>query len=75
MTVEIRKGHALDLIETFGDYDLLCTDPPYAMGGEGAEHAVSATVATVLRESGRRLVRGGARCERHRRDQQAELGA
>lgn len=59
MGVEIRYGHSLDLIENFGDYDLLCTDPPYAMGGEGAEHAVSATVATVLRESGKRLVRGG----------------
>lgn len=59
MSVEIRKGHALDLIEGIGEYDFLCTDPPYAMGGEGAEHAVSATVATVLRESGRRLRRGG----------------
>lgn len=59
MTVEIRRGHALDLIEAIDQIDLLCTDPPYAMGGEGAEHAVSATVATVLRESGRRLRRGG----------------
>jgi 16S rRNA G966 N2-methylase RsmD len=59
MTVEIRRGHALDLIESVDQIDLLCTDPPYAMGGEGAEHAVSATVATVLRESGRRLRRGG----------------
>lgn len=58
-TVEIRRGHSLDLIEAVGEYDLLCTDPPYAMGGEGAEHAIGATVATVLRESGRRLRRGG----------------
>jgi hypothetical protein len=56
---EIRRGHSLDLIEGFGEYDLLCADPPYAMGGEGAEHAVSATVATVLREAGKRLRRGG----------------
>lgn len=55
---EIRHGHALDLIEEVGTIDLLVTDPPYAMGGEGAEHAVSATVATVLRESARRLERG-----------------
>ena len=59
MTIELRRGHALDLIEAVDEIDLLCTDPPYAMGGEGAEHAVSATVATVLRESGRRLRRGG----------------
>jgi hypothetical protein len=59
MSLEIRRGHALDLIEHVSEIDLLCTDPPYAMGGEGAEHAVSATVATVLRESGRHLRRGG----------------
>jgi hypothetical protein len=59
VTIDIRRGHSLDLIEDFPEYDLLCTDPPYAMGGEGAEHAVSATVATVLRESGKRLRRGG----------------
>lgn len=57
--IEIRRGHALDLIEQVDECDLLCTDAPYAIGGEGAEHAVSATVATVLRESGRRLRRGG----------------
>jgi hypothetical protein len=56
--VEVRTGHALDLIDAVDSIDLLCTDPPYAMGGEGAEHAVSATVATVLRESGRRVKRG-----------------
>jgi len=59
VSIEIRHGHALDLIEDIGSIDLLCTDPPYAMGGEGAEHAISATVATVLRESGKRLVKGG----------------
>jgi DNA modification methylase len=57
-TVEVWSGHALDLIDSIESIDLLCTDPPYAMGGEGAEHAVSATVATVLRESGRRVKRG-----------------
>lgn len=55
----IRKGHALDLIETLEESpELIATDPPYAFGGTGDEHAVSATVATVLRESARRLRRG-----------------
>lgn len=58
---EIRRGHALDLIEAVekNSLDLLATDPPYAFGGSGAEHALSATVATVLRESAYRLKRGG----------------
>jgi len=56
---ELRRGHALDLIEGVESIDFLATDPPYAMGGDGAEHAISATVATVLRESGKRLVKGG----------------
>lgn len=52
-------GHALDLIAGVDTLDLLATDPPYALGGDGAEHAVSAVVATVLREAGQRLRRGG----------------
>jgi len=52
-------GCALDLIEQLGEEpDLVATDPPYAFGGSGPEHAVSATVATVLREAARRLKRG-----------------
>jgi DNA modification methylase len=48
----IVRGHALDLIEQMTDApDLITTDPPYAFGGTGDEHAISATVATVLRES------------------------
>lgn len=55
----ILRGHALDLIEQLTDApDLIATDPPYAFGGTGAEHAISATVATVLRESARRLKKG-----------------
>lgn len=54
----ILRGHALDLIESLEeDPSLIATDPPYAFGGSGPEHAVSATVATVLRESARRLKR------------------
>lgn len=58
---QIWRGHALDLIEAVekNTVDLLATDPPYAFGGSGAEHALSATVATVLRESAYRLKRGG----------------
>lgn len=56
----LLKGHALELIETLDEApSLIATDPPYAFGGTGDEHAISATVATVLRESARRLERGG----------------
>lgn len=55
----IIRGHALDLIEQLDESpDLIATDPPYAFGGSGTEHAISATVATVLRESARRLKKG-----------------
>lgn len=58
--MEIRTGDALELLETFEHVpDLIVTDPPYAFGGSGGEHALSATVAIVLRESAQRLVRGG----------------
>lgn len=55
----ILKGHALDLIDEVGTFDLLVTDPPYAFGGTGGEHALSATVCAVLRESAKKLHRGG----------------
>lgn len=56
----IAKGDALDLIETLNEKPfLIATDPPYAFGGNGEEHAISATVAVVLRESAKRLQRGG----------------
>lgn len=56
----IWRGHALDLIGAIdkNSIDLLATDPPYAFGGSGGEHALSATVATVLRESAHRMKRG-----------------
>lgn len=57
--LEIRLGHSLDLIEQLEQTpDLIVTDPPYAFGGSGTEHAISATVATVLRESAKRLAKG-----------------
>lgn len=57
----ILPGDALDLLSAyeFDEFDLIATDPPYAFGGSGGEHALSATVAIVLRESARRLKRGG----------------
>lgn len=56
----ILRGDALDLLEVYPDNpDLVATDPPYAFGGSGDEHALSATVAIVLRESAKRLVKGG----------------
>jgi len=59
MSLIIRKGDALDLI-TLEERrpSLIVTDPPYAFGGSGAEHALSATVAIVLREAAQRLERG-----------------
>lgn len=55
----IRRGDALDLIILEERRPaLIATDPPYAFGGSGAEHALSATVAIVLREAAQRLERG-----------------
>jgi DNA modification methylase len=57
--MNLIRGDALDLIAKFdGVPDLICTDPPYAFGGTGDEHAISATVAVVLRESAARLRKG-----------------
>jgi DNA modification methylase len=55
----IRAGDSLDLMlaETARP-DLIVTDPPYAFGGSGSEHAISATVAVVLREAAVRLAKG-----------------
>lgn len=55
----IIKGDSLNLIlgETEAP-DLIVTDPPYAFGGSGDEHALSATVAVVLREAATRLRKG-----------------
>lgn len=54
----LREGHAVDLLEDCGAVDLVATDPPYAFGGDGTEHAVSATVAVALRMAAERLMRG-----------------
>lgn len=55
----IKRGDALDLILTEERRPaLIATDPPYAFGGSGDEHAISATVAIVLREAAQRLETG-----------------
>lgn len=55
----IVRGDALDLILLQERKPaLIATDPPYAFGGSGDEHAISATVAVVLREAALRLERG-----------------
>jgi DNA modification methylase len=56
----IIRGDALELIESHDvePLDLVVTDPPYAFGGSGEEHELSATVAVVLRETARRLKKG-----------------
>lgn len=55
----IHQGHALDLLADWHTpLDLVVTDPPYAFGGNGSEHAVSAAVACTLRETAKHLRRG-----------------
>lgn len=55
----IKAGDSLDLmLSETATPDLIVTDPPYAFGGSGSEHAISATVAVVLREAATRLAKG-----------------
>lgn len=55
----IKRGDALELILLQEPRPaLIATDPPYAFGGSGDEHAISATVAIVLRECAQRLAKG-----------------
>lgn len=55
----IETGHAVDLIDRFDEpIDLLATDPPYAFGGSGGEHELSAAVAVTLRECAYRVRSG-----------------
>lgn len=59
MTKDLVTGDALTLIQAFDQKpQLIVTDPPYAFGGSGDEHAISATVAVVLRECATRLEKG-----------------
>lgn len=55
----IHEMDALEFVTTESARpDLIATDPPYAFGGNGREHELSATVAVVLREAARRLNTG-----------------
>ena len=59
IAVDMRIGDALDLLESIDDkVDLIVTDPPYAFGADCGEHAVTATVAVVLRECAKKLATG-----------------
>ena len=59
--MKILQGHAIDLLDEIPqEIALLATDPPYAFGGSGGEHALSAAVATTLREYGKRVKNGWA---------------
>lgn len=57
--MEILRGDSISLIQEFDhSIDLVVTDPPYAFGGSGAEHELSASVAVVLRETALKLKKG-----------------
>lgn len=47
----IHHGNAADLIETLPPFDLVVTDPPYAMGGVDGEWRLTAEVAIALRDA------------------------
>lgn len=58
--MHIAAADALDFVASLDTTpDLIVTDPPYAFSGSGAEHAIVATVAIVLRECARNLADGG----------------
>lgn len=58
--MDIRIGHSVDLLQDISlkSIDLVVTDPPYAFGGNGTEHEISASVAIVLRECALRVKTG-----------------
>lgn len=47
----IYHGNAAELIETLPPFDLVITDPPYAMGGVDGEWRLTAEVAIALRDA------------------------
>jgi tRNA G10 N-methylase Trm11 len=58
MPLNLINAHCLDALPEVPELDLIATDPPYAFGGSGDEHALSATVAVALREYAQKLRRG-----------------
>ena len=47
----IHHGNAAELINTLPPFDLVVTDPPYAMGGVDGEWRLTAEVAITLRDA------------------------
>ena len=58
MAARLINAPCLDVLSEVPELDLIATDPPYAFGGAGDEHALSATVAVALREYASKLRRG-----------------
>lgn len=47
----IHHGNAAELVSAVGPFDLVVTDPPYAMGGVDGEWRLTAEVAIALRDA------------------------
>lgn len=47
----IHHGNAADLVGSLAPFDLVVTDPPYAMGGVDGEWRLTAEVAIALRDA------------------------
>lgn len=61
--MRVIQGHAVDAVRHLRDanerFDLLATDPPYAFGGDGKEHELTAVVGIALREAAQLVRTGG----------------
>lgn len=55
--MSIILGNAADFIPTLPDFDLVITDPPYAMGGVDGEWRLTAEVAIALRDAAKVIKR------------------
>lgn len=53
----IHHGNAAEIIETLSSFDLVVTDPPYAMGGVDGEWRLTAEVAIALRDAAKVIKR------------------
>lgn len=49
--VDIREGNAAEVVDALPRFDLVVTDPPYAMGGVDGEWRLTAEVAIALRDA------------------------
>jgi predicted RNA methylase len=55
--VTIHHGNAAELVGTMPPFDLVVTDPPYAMGGVDGEWRLTAEVAVALRDAAKVIKR------------------